>query len=232
MANISSSLSSSQDFKTRLLYIRHGEVPGNDANDPNTYAYTGSGTDDSLTAKGKIQAEACAKKISELQKNGKLGKITAIYASPLKRAQETAAPIAKEVGLNVQTRPNLREIYWGCADGQLVQKMKEVWEAEEKKINAIPVRKIRWDHLPVFKGAETFNALLSRSQEEFKEIAEQHKGETVIIVGHGRALKTLIADAKDSEVGIPYPSNCGIAEFAYSPTPGVSFVEVFEESSK
>lgn len=216
--------------KTRFLYVRHGEVPGNDPN-PATYIYTGSGTDDSLTEKGRIQAEKCAKTIVDLQKCGVFNEITAIYASDLKRALETAEPIAKELGLDIQLRHELREIYWGCADGRLVQKMTEAHRAVEQQVKQIYTeRKIRWDYVPVFEGAETYNALLKRTLAELKRIAELHKGETVLIIGHGRVLKTLIADARDSEENIPYPANCGIAEFTYSPDEGLHFIKVLEES--
>src|SRR5579883_2245419 len=137
-------VSADENFlKTRFLYIRHGEVPGNNPN-PASYTYTGSGTDDSLTEKGKAQAEECAKRISFLQKSGAFGRITAIYASDLKRAVETADPIAKMLGLNIQLRHNLREIYWGCADGQLVEKMTEQYDAIEEQIKQqYPERKVR-----------------------------------------------------------------------------------------
>lgn len=216
--------------KTCLLYIRHGEVPGNDPN-PSTYIYTGSGTDSSLTEKGRRQAEKCAKTILNLQKSGVFGNITAVYASDLQRAKETAEPIAKKLGLEVQIRSNLREINWGCADGQLVQKMTEEWGSLEQQIKQrYSDRKIRWNYLPVFKGAETYNALLNRTLEEFKKIAEFHKEETVLIIGHGRVLKTLIADALNSEEKIPYPPNCGIVKFNYSPNEGLCLVKVLEES--
>ena len=216
--------------KTRILYIRHGEVPGNDPH-PSTYIYTGSGTDDSLTEKGKAQAENCAKTIAGLQKNGVLGEVAAIYSSDLKRAVETAVPIAKELGLDLQLRKNLREIHWGCADGQLVQKMTKEWSAAEQRVKELyPIRQIRWDYLPVFEGAETYNALLNRTLDELKTVAEAHQGETVLVIGHGRVLKTLIAEARDSEEKIPYPANCGIAEFTYSPAEGLCFIKVFEET--
>ena len=178
--------------ETRILYIRHGEVPGNDPN-PATYIYTGSRTDDSLTEKGRAQAAACAMRIADL-------KITAVYASTLKRAMETAELIAQKLGLEVQLRQNLREIDWGCADGQLVQRVTEKYKAIESQIALqYPERKERWDHLPVFEGAETYNVLLKRTMEELAAIAELHKGETIVVVGHGRVLKTLIADLRDSE---------------------------------
>src|ERR1700738_2030335 len=189
-------LMAEDDAQTQVLYIRHVEVPGNVLH-PDTYIYTGSGTDESLTEKGKIQSKECAKKILHLQKSGALGKITAIYASDLKRARETAEPISQALGLPIQVRHNLREIYWGCADGQSVQKMAEEFEALEEQVKQrYPDRNMRWDYLPVYPGAETYNALLKRTQEELKTIAQMHRGETVLIIGHGKVLKTLIADCR------------------------------------
>ncbi len=162
-----------------------------------------------------------------------IGKVTAIYASDLKRAMETAKPIAEELGLDIQLRHDLREISWGCADGQLVQKMTEEWEPIEDQVKQLyPERKMRWDHVPVFQGAETYNALLNRSVKELKAIGEAHQGQTVLIIGHGRVLKTLIADARNSDKNIPYPANCGIAEFTYSSDEGLRFVKVFEDPAK
>ena len=229
-AGTSSVFAGEDSAKTRFLYVRHGEVPGNDPN-PAVYISTGSGTDDFLTEKGREQAAECAKTISALQKNGTFGKITAIYTSDLKRAVETAEPIAQELGLDVQVRHDLREIYWGCADGQLVQKMTEEWATVEHQVKQqYPERKVRWDYLPVFEGAETFNALLNRTLVELKKIADEHPGETVLIIGHGRVLKTLIAEARDSEEKGPYPPNCGITEFTYSPDEGLRFIQVLDKN--
>lgn len=212
----------------RFLYIRHGEVLGN-IKHPDAYIYTGSTTDESLTATGKLQAEKCAKMISRLQKSGYFGVISGIYTSYLKRAIETAHPIAKALGLELQLRHDLREIFWGIADGQLVQKMDELYMQKEEEIERLyPDRKKRWDHLPVFDGAETFNALLNRAQGECAKIAEMHRGETVVIVGHGRMLKALIEQSLDCDDEIPYPVNCGIVEFNYFLEKGLSFVRVLE----
>lgn len=210
-------------FSMHILYIRHGEVPGNNANDPLTYIYTGSGTDESLTELGQKQAIQCAETLSQMPIP-----ITALYSSPLKRAQETASPIANKLNLEIELRDNLREIYWGSADGQLVQEMTEKWGDLENQIkNQFPDRKTRWDHLPVFDGAETYNALLKRTLDEFQDIYQDHVNDTVIIVGHGRVLKTLIAEAKDSESNIPYPPNGGMAEFTYSLEEGLQLIKVY-----
>lgn len=219
-------LASEDDSKTYLLYIRHAEVPGNV-----TYTYTGSGTDESLTERGRMQAQKCVYRLIHLQETGVIGKVSAVYSSDLKRAVETAEPIAQAFGLSIHLKPNLREISWGCADGQSVQKMAEQYDQIEEQIEQrYPERKIRWDHLPVFEGAESFNALLRRTKHELECIAESHQGQTIVIIGHGRALKTLIADACDSSgcFGIIHLTNCSITAFTYAQEEGLRFIDIIE----
>lgn len=212
-------------LETRILYVRHAEVPGNDPN-PLKCIYTGCRTDQSLTDTGQVQAVLCAEKIIRLEKEGVLGQIAAIYASPLKRALETAVPIASLLGLDIQQRQDLREIDWGNADGELVQKMNEKYREREEQINgAFPERKKRWDHLPVFAGAETYNHLLQRTFKELRMIADSHPEQAVVIIGHGRVLKTLLTDMLDAQT-VPAIFNCCIAEFTYSPAKGLHFIKV------
>jgi len=173
-----------------------------------------------------MQAAVCAEKIIRLQKEGVLGQISAVYASPLKRALETAAPIASLLRLDIQQRQDLREIDWGNADGELVHKMNEKYsELEEQVIEEFPERKKRWDYLPVFAGAETYNFLLQRTFKELRMIADLHQEQTVVIIGHGRVLKTLLMDVLDSEM-VPAVYNCCIAEFTYSVTDGLRFIKI------
>jgi broad specificity phosphatase PhoE len=221
---------------TRILYVRHGHVPGNDADNPETYAYTGSATDISLSEKGKVQAKACAEKIAEFCEQGVIGKVAALYSSLLKRAQQTSLPISKTLGLPIQTKPDLQEIHWGEADGQLVSKMADISKANENlaklKCPDFENRKVRWNYLPAFSRAETYNDLLRRNIFILGVIGNKHVGKTVVVVGHGRALKTLIADSLDKEAGIPYPENCGIAEFSYTRQQGLRFVGVLTDSPR
>ena len=109
--------------------------------------------------------------------------------------------------MDVVLRPSLREINWGCADGQLVQKMAEEWGAEEHKVKQLyPERKVRWDYLPVFEGAETFNALLNRNLEELKTIAAAHEGETVLTCRAWTCIEDPYCRSKRFRKEYPLPS--------------------------
>ncbi|GAA4759886.1 histidine phosphatase family protein [Citricoccus nitrophenolicus] len=82
----------------RLYLIRHGQTTSNvgrhlDTQEPGA----------SLTDLGRQQAAAVPEALSGLE-------IEAIYASTLVRTQQTAEPLARELGLEVQIRDGLREV--------------------------------------------------------------------------------------------------------------------------
>lgn len=199
---------------TQILYIRHGEVEGNDPFSDN-YSYTGCQGDPLLTEKGRRQAVDVAEKLGRLQEAGVIGKIEAVFASNLTRSKETAQVTAGRLGLVVQERENLREIDWGIASGQRVKDVEKEWGEKERALKAeIPDRKTRWDHYPLFPGAEKLSALLARNTAQLQSIAKDYPGKTVVVFGHGRVLKTLIrASDIDGKGKIPYPANGMVAEF-------------------
>lgn len=88
----------------RLILVRHGQTPSNVAHLLDTAE---PGPD--LTDLGRQQA---------LDLPGTLGSagIEAIYASTLVRTQQTADPLARALGLDVQVRSGLREITAGALE--------------------------------------------------------------------------------------------------------------------
>jgi probable phosphoglycerate mutase len=85
-----------EEALVRLILLRHGE--------PDWYPAGGLSVDDAgLTARGRAQAEAAARVLSDQP-------IDAIYVSPLKRAQETAEPVVKATGVAPVTLDALAEI--------------------------------------------------------------------------------------------------------------------------
>jgi len=80
-----------------LFLIRHGESEGN--------IRASDGPDPALTELGRRQAEAVAHRISQAG-------FVALYSSPLKRALETAHPIALAAGLPISILVDLSET-WG-----------------------------------------------------------------------------------------------------------------------
>ena len=77
----------------RLRIIRHGEAA----------ATFGEATDPPLSEAGQVQAAALADAMATTPR-------APIFSSPLVRARETAAPLAKKWGVSVAIAPMIREI--------------------------------------------------------------------------------------------------------------------------
>lgn len=85
-----------EDSLVRIILLRHGE--------PDWFPAGGLSVEDAgLTSRGRAQAEAAARSFADQR-------IDAIYASPMRRAQETAEPLAKACGVPAVTFDALAEI--------------------------------------------------------------------------------------------------------------------------
>src|SRR4051812_18792344 len=87
---------------TTVLFVRHGQTSTTGKVLP------GRAPGLHLSDTGQQQASAVAERIAA--ENGKIG---AVYASPLERTKETAAPIAKRLGLKVRAERDLLECDFG-----------------------------------------------------------------------------------------------------------------------
>jgi broad specificity phosphatase PhoE len=96
----------------RLILVRHGETEWN------RLRRIQGISDQELNETGRKQAEALAQALKN--KN-----VTAIYASPLKRAQDTAYAIGRQHGIEIVTLFGLREMDAGEVDGLTYKEMAE-----------------------------------------------------------------------------------------------------------
>lgn len=85
--------------------MRHGET------EMNAERRVAGSIDTALTALGRQQAMEAAALLAGLP-------IAAIYTSPLRRARDTATPIADALGLPVFVIPEIAERNWGVLEGQ------------------------------------------------------------------------------------------------------------------
>nr|WP_221044702.1 histidine phosphatase family protein [Mycobacterium senriense] len=103
----SGSATASADESIVIDLVRHGQSTANAASLIDT-APPGA----SLTALGQQQAQTVAGVLAAK------GPVAAIFASQLIRTQQTAAPLASALGMNVQALPGLNEIDAGAFNGQ------------------------------------------------------------------------------------------------------------------
>jgi probable phosphoglycerate mutase len=92
-------------FTRPFIFLRHGET------DSNVQRIVAGSLDVPLTARGREQARAAAEALAR-------STITAIYASPLQRARDTAEAVASAVKLPVTLMDDLKERCWGVLEGQ------------------------------------------------------------------------------------------------------------------
>jgi probable phosphoglycerate mutase len=132
----------------------------------------GSWTDWDLTELGRNQAERIALKLKEEL----AGKAVVLYSSDLKRAKQTAEPIANHLGVTPILRQELRERNLGRCCGQSVQWLRENLECPEKTVD---------DRL--FSDGESRRDAWNRLLPFYEEVMASD-AETIIIVSHGDLL--------------------------------------------
>lgn len=155
----------------RLYLVRHGQARADDG----TY-----GHDTPLSPLGKRQAEAVAVGLAHKS-------LAAIYASPMLRARETAEPLARVTGLEVEVDERLREFEMaGWNPDAEVQDYVWAWRPEDA---ASP-------------GGETIGAFAERVGAACDDIVAPHAGEAVAIVSHAGTTDAVLRWA----MGIPADS--------------------------
>ena len=184
---------------TLFLLVRHGLTPTTGKVLPGRAAGL------HLAEAGQAQASAAAERIAALSH------VDAVYASPLERARETAAPIAKAKGLRVRIDKGLLE----CDFGQ--------WTGEElKKLMKLPEwgTVIRAPSTFRFPGGESFNEMQVRIVSAIDRLRAAHKGGVVVCVSHADPIKAAVAHAMGTHIDLFQRiviSPCSVTAIAYSP---------------
>ncbi|MET7247380.1 histidine phosphatase family protein [Methylobacterium sp. EM32] len=132
-----------------------------------------------LGREGRAQAEALALRLSA---EG----LTAVYASPLERARETAEPLAARSGLAVETLPALNEIDFGTWAGRSFEALHgdPVWTG--------------WNqarHVTRPPGGETAVEAQARVLRGLEALRARHGEARLALVSHADVIKLVIAHA-------------------------------------
>jgi broad specificity phosphatase PhoE len=126
--------------------------------------------DIALDEVGKKQAEVSAKRVAEWQLN-------AIYSSPLRRAMETAQSLARPIGLEVRTLPDIIDIDYGQWQGLSP-------EEAEAKDGGLYQKWLRNPHQVSFPGGESLAEVRDRAAAAIDKLIAQHNKETIALVSH------------------------------------------------
>lgn len=158
----------------RVIFIRTGETEWNKRERWQGWV------DVPLNANGKAQAAALARFIRHMG-------VKAIYSSDLRRAVETAEPIARETGLEPIYDSRLRERSVGLWQGLTMTEIRD-WYGEEYQ--ALLADRENY----TIPSGESRADVRVRVIEAFHEIMKQDKGETIAIVSHTTAIMTMLVD--------------------------------------
>jgi broad specificity phosphatase PhoE len=200
---------------TVVLLVRHGttettgkELPGRA---PGLH----------LSDTGRRQAEDVAARIAAMaqpppddvpRSNGQRPKppqIAAVYASPLERTRETAAPIAAALGLDVVADEGLIELDMGDWTGlelKAAMKRKE-WATIQRYPSGF-----------AFPGGESFLAMQTRMVSALDRLRVAHPGETVVAVSHADPIRAAVAHAMGTHLDLfqrVVVSPCSLTAVAY-----------------
>lgn len=159
--------------KMNLYMIRHGQSY------VNLKDWDKGNRDEALTELGNQQAAALGKWMPT-----EVEKVDVIYASTMKRAQETAAYVADAYNMPITDDDRIREIGnnqythvpW---PNDNLPEYGEFWGSEK------PFSSITPDH----PGGESLMHFRIRIGEFIEELVEKHQGQTVIAVCHGGVIE-------------------------------------------
>jgi broad specificity phosphatase PhoE len=153
-----------------LLFVRHAEperiAPG-----------SGVPADPALTARGREQAERLAAWLA-------LEPIDVVLTSPQRRAVETAEPIARAHGLQVEVVEGLME-YDAHSDSYIP--MEELRSTNDPQLSAM--YEGRWEEF----GAESTESFRARVATTLDEVVSAHPGRRVVAVCHGGVINVALA---------------------------------------
>jgi alpha-ribazole phosphatase len=184
---------------TRVLLIRHGQSEGN------AEGRFGGHSATPLSEKGRAQAEATAHALAS-------ERVTAIYASDLLRAVQTAEPLARALGIEINRSEDFRERSVGRMEGLTFQEAAEQYPEDYAAL-------LRRDFDLVLTGGESYRQMLDRSARALDAAIECNRGGTIAVFSHTGTICILalhLMGALDAPTLRPVwltTANCGITRF-------------------
>ncbi len=178
--------------------VRHGKTPSTGKLLP------GRAKGLHLSDIGKQEANDVAERL------GKLKNVTAIYASPLERARETAAPTAKLLNQKVIIEKGLLECDFGDWTGKELSKLMKLpeWSTVQRAPSTFR-----------FPNGESFTQMQTRMTSTLDALRVKHSGGTVICFSHADPIKAAVAHAMGTHLDLFQRiviSTCSVSAVSYS----------------
>lgn len=167
----------------RIIVVRHGQTAWNAGAGEERFR---GRADLPLDDTGYAQALAVAERLRSES-------ISALYASPLLRARQTFQPLARDLGLPIQTHHGLIDVDYGRFQGL----------THPEAAAAYPEQYARWQRTPgqvCFPGGESLFDVQARLLNMFKDLANLHPEQTIALAGHQIVNKVLACTLLDLDL--------------------------------
>lgn len=184
---------------TTVLLVRHGATATTGTVLP------GRAPGLHLSERGVAQAEAVSVRLAELAR-----KPSVLYVSPLERARETAAPIARALRLRPVVEKGLLECDFGTWTGKRlsVLRRRKDWRAVQHSPSTFR-----------FPEGESFAEMQLRIWTTLERLARQHRNRTIVVVSHADPIKAAVTYAQ----GVPLDlfqrtvvSTCSVSAISFT----------------
>jgi probable phosphoglycerate mutase len=171
-----------------LHVVRHADaVPASD----DAFAVYDDYEAHPLSERGRAQAGALGERFAELN-------LAAVYASPIRRARETAEAIASVAGLEIVDEPGVREIAIGAIDDARAMTMR----ARLEWLAMVAMRDGSWTGIP---GTEPSQDVRARMLRALDTIAARHPGRRVAVVSHAGAINAALGAIMETAHDFVFP---------------------------
>ena len=158
---------------TKIYFTRHGETVWN-----RQFRFQGH-KDSELTDKGVLAAELLADRIEEIE-------LDYIISSPLMRAYSTAEILKGKKDVEIIRHNGLKEINLGVFEGMSYEDIKKEHPKLLDLIESDPINNR-------YPNGENLREFYNRVVDAFKEIIENYRNKTTLIVAHGGTIKCIEA---------------------------------------
>jgi broad specificity phosphatase PhoE len=164
---------------------------------PGAPSANGQGDAAATRARGRARAKA------------QVPTVTAVYASPLERTRETAAPIARLLGHDVVVDEGLLELDvgdWTGIELKAARRRRE-WATIQRYPSGF-----------AFPGGESFVAMQARVTATLDRLRAAHSGQTIVAVSHADPIRAAVTHAMGAHLDMfqrVVVSPCSLTAIAY-----------------
>ena len=160
---------------TELLLVRHGQTDSN-------FQGRWQGWDGTpLNQQGEWEAALTARRLAQTEEA-----IAALYASPLRRAWQTAERIGEALNLRPVPHDGLKEMNFGRISGITLEEFQERYSDLHRRWTD------KMDLSFAFPGGEQRAQFFQRVGEAIEGIVERHPDQKVMVVAHGGSLRACL----------------------------------------